>query len=245
MNFINAGGRYGIRYEFLKNKLNAVFISAVKQALPIVLGYLPVGFAYGVLARKAGLSIDNTVIMSLIVFAGSAQFIAVGLLASGASALSVIITTFIVNLRHLLMSAALSPYLKKWSKLQLAAFTFQLTDESFAVHSTRFSNGDTDKSETYLINCIAQLAWVGGTVLGIFSSTLITDVKPMGLDYALPAMFIALLIFQIKDKSHVIVGLVTGLLSTALALGGAGQWNVIIATLIGATLGVAISWTKD
>lgn len=228
-----------------KAKSDAVFLSALKQALPIVLGYLPVGFAYGVLARKAGISIDNTVLMSVIVFAGSAQFIAVGLLASGASALSVVITTFIVNLRHLLMSAALSPYLKKWSKLELAAFTFQLTDESFAVHSTRFSNGDMHKGETYLINCIAQAAWVGGTVLGIFSSTLITDVKPMGLDYALPAMFIALLIFQIKDKSHVVVGLITGLLSTALALGGAGQWNVIIATLIGATLGVAISWTRN
>ena len=228
-----------------KNKLDEVFMSSIKQALPIVLGYLPVGFAYGVLARKAGLSIDNTVLMSLIVFAGSAQFIAVGLLASGASALSVIITTFIVNLRHMLMSAALSPYLKKWTKLELAAFSFQLTDESFAVHSTRFSNGDMRKSETYLINSIAHAAWVGGTVLGIFSSTLITDVKPMGLDYALPAMFIALLIFQIKDKSHVIVGLATGLLSTALVLGGSGQWNVIIATLIGATLGVAISWTRN
>ncbi|WP_027723415.1 AzlC family ABC transporter permease [Maridesulfovibrio zosterae] len=228
-----------------KNKYDAVLMSAIKQALPIVLGYLPVGFAYGVLARKAGLSIDNTVLMSLIVFAGSAQFIAVGLLASGASALSVIITTFIVNLRHLLMSAALSPYLKKWTKLELAIFSFQLTDESFAVHSTRFSNGDMSKSETYLINSIAQAAWVGGTVLGIFSSTLITDVKPMGLDYALPAMFIALLIFQIKDKSHVIVGLTTGILSTALVLGGSGQWNVIIATLIGATLGVAISWTRN
>jgi len=225
-----------------KIKPNSVLVSAFKQALPIILGYLPVGFAYGVLARKSGISIDNTVIMSLIVFAGSAQFIAVGLIASGASALSVIITTFIVNLRHMLMSAALSPYLKKWSKLEIAGFTFQLTDESFAVHSTRFANGDTHKSETFLINSIAQLAWVGGTVLGIFSSTLISDVKPMGLDYALPAMFIALLIFQIKDKSHVIVGLITGLLSTALALGGAGQWNVIIATLIGATLGTAVKW---
>ena len=225
-----------------KIKQNNVLLSAFKQALPIVLGYLPVGFAYGVLARKSGISIDNTVIMSLIVFAGSAQFIAVGLIASGASALSVIITTFIVNLRHMLMSAALSPYLKKWSKLEIAGFTFQLTDESFAVHSTRFADGDNHKGETFLINSIAQAAWVGGTVLGIFSSTLINDVKPMGLDYALPAMFIALLIFQIKDKSHVIVGLITGLLSTALALGGAGQWNVIIATLIGATLGAAVKW---
>ncbi|SMF15303.1 AzlC family ABC transporter permease [Desulfovibrio gilichinskyi] len=228
-----------------KIRFNSVLMSAVKQALPIVLGFLPVGFAYGVLARKTGISIDNTILMSLLVFAGSAQFIAVGLLASGASAVSIIITTFIVNLRHLLMSAALSPHLRKWGKLELAAFSFQLTDETFAVHSTRFSNGDNCKSETYLINCIAQLAWVCGTVLGVISSSLITDIRPMGLDYALPAMFIALLIFQIKDRSHIIVGVITGLLSTALALGGAGQWNVIIATLIGASLGVVLSWIKN
>ncbi|WP_291328255.1 AzlC family ABC transporter permease [Desulfovibrio sp. UCD-KL4C] len=228
-----------------KNRFNGVLMSATKQALPIVLGFLPVGFAYGVLARKTGISIDNTVLMSLLVFAGSSQFIAVGLLASGASAVSVIITTFIVNLRHLLMSAALSPHLRKWSKLELAAFSFQLTDETFAVHSTRFGNGDNCKCETYLINSIAQLSWIGGTVLGIISSSIITDIKPMGLDYALPAMFIALLIFQIKDKSHIIVGVITGLLSTAFALGGAGQWNVIIATLIGASLGVILSWTKN
>ncbi|MBI9110762.1 AzlC family ABC transporter permease [Maridesulfovibrio ferrireducens] len=227
-----------------KMRFNDVLMSAMKQALPIVLGYLPVGFAYGVLARKTGISVDNTVLMSLLVFAGSAQFIAVGLFASGASAISIIVTTFVVNLRHLLMSAALSPYLRKWSKLELVAFSFQLTDETFAVNSIRFGKGETGKSETYLINSISQLAWVGGTVLGVLSSSLIADIKPMGLDYALPAMFIALLIFQIKDRSHVIVGVITGLLSTALALGGAGQWNVIIATLIGASLGVALSWIK-
>ncbi|OEU71046.1 MAG: branched-chain amino acid ABC transporter permease [Desulfovibrio sp. S3730MH75] len=227
-----------------KIRFNGALMSAMKQALPIVLGFLPVGFAYGVLARKTGISIDNTVLMSLLVFAGSAQFIAVGLIASGASAMSVIITTFVVNLRHLLMSAALSPYLRKWSKLELAAFSFQLTDESFALHSIRFAKGDVGKSETFLINSISQMAWVGGTVLGIVSSSLISDVKPMGLDYALPAMFIALLIFQVKDRTHVVVGVITGLISTALALGGAGQWNVIIATLIGASLGVALSWTK-
>lgn len=231
--------------NFRKIRFNGVLMSAVKQALPIVLGFLPVGFAYGVLARKTGISIDNTILMSLLVFAGSAQFIAVGLLASGASAVSIIITTFIVNLRHLLMSAALSPHLRKWGKFELAAFSFQLTDETFAVHSTRFGSGEDCKSETYLINSIAHLAWVCGTVLGVISSSLITDVRPMGLDYALPAMFIALLIFQIKDRSHIIVGVITGLLSTALALGGAGQWNVIIATLIGASLGVVLSWIKN
>ncbi len=77
--------------------------------MPIALGYIPVGFAYGVLAQKAGLSAFNTVLMSIIGYAGSAQLIVVGLIAAGISPLSIIVTTVIVNLRHMLMSAALSP----------------------------------------------------------------------------------------------------------------------------------------
>jgi 4-azaleucine resistance transporter AzlC len=219
-------------------------IYALKQAAPIILGFLPVGFAYGVLARKTGISIDNTLLMSILVFAGSSQFIAVGLLAAGGSFISIVITTFIVNLRHMLMSAALAPYLKKWSKLGILCFGFQLTDETFALHSTRFAAGENSRRETFMINCIAQLAWVFGTGLGIISSTLITDVKPMGLDYALPVMFIALLVAQLKDRSHLLVALRAGVLSTALSLGGVNQWNVIIATLIGATAGVVLSWTR-
>ena len=84
-------------------------LSGMWQALPIVLGYVPVGFAYGVLALKAGLPAIPAALMSMIVFAGSAQFIAVGLLAVDAPALTVILTTFVVNLRHLLMSAAMAP----------------------------------------------------------------------------------------------------------------------------------------
>lgn len=221
------------------------FVSALRQASPIVLGFLPVGFAYGVLARKTGISIDNTLLMSLIVFAGSAQFIAVGLLAAGGSAVSIIVTTFVVNMRHMLMSAALAPYLQKWSKFQIMVFGFQLTDETFALHSTRFGAADNNKCETFMINSIAHGAWFLGTALGVLSSTLITDIKPMGLDYALPAMFIALMLAQIKDKSHVIVAIGAGVISTALSLGGVDQWNVIIATFIGATTGVMISWTRN
>ena len=103
-----------------------------------MLGYVPVGFAYGVLARKAGISGINTVLMSLLVYAGSAQLIAVGLFAASTSALSIIITTFVVNLRHLLMASAIAPYLKRWRKYELAAFAYELTDETFAVHSAQF-----------------------------------------------------------------------------------------------------------
>lgn len=125
------------------NRAESPLVSAFRQTLPIILGYVPVGFAYGVLAQKSGLSGINTILMSLLVFAGSAQLIAVGLFAAKAAPLAIVATTFVVNLRHLLMSAALAPYLRGWSKSRLALFSYQLTDETFALHVGRFAKGET------------------------------------------------------------------------------------------------------
>ncbi len=226
-------------------KGESVLASAFRQTLPIILGYVPVGFAYGVLAQKSGLSGINTILMSVLVFAGSAQLIAVGLFAAGAAPLAIVATTFVVNLRHLLMSAALAPYLRAWSKTRLALFAYQMTDETFALHANRFAKGETGAGETFGINVIAQSAWVGGTVLGLAASTLITDIRPIGLDYALPAMFIALLLGQLKSRQHLAVALIAGLLSTALMLAGLDQSHVLAATIIAATIGLGVhAWTS-
>ncbi|MCP4541782.1 MAG: AzlC family ABC transporter permease [Chloroflexi bacterium] len=221
------------------------WLAGVTQASPIVLGYVPIGLAFGVLAQKAGISTLNTVLMSLLVYAGSSQLIAVGLFASGVPALSIILTTFVVNLRHVLLSAALSPYLKGWRKQELVAFAYELTDESFAVHTVRFASGKPSKAEVLAINATAQVAWIFGSWLGAVVGQSITDVKPLALDYVLPAMFVALLVLQIKDHIQVGVALVTGVLSVGLLLMGVGQWNVIVATLIGATIGMVFEiWIK-
>ncbi len=226
-------------------KGESALASAFRQALPIILGYVPVGFAYGVLAQKSGLSGINTILMSVLVFAGSAQLIAVGLFAAGAAPLAIVATTFVVNLRHLLMSAALAPYLRAWSKTRLALFAYQMTDETFALHAGRFAKGEIGAGETFGINVIAQSAWVGGTVLGLAASTLITDIRPIGLDYALPAMFIALLLGQLKSRQHLAVAVIAGILSTALMLAGLDQSHVLAATIIAATFGLGVhAWTS-
>ena len=216
------------------------WINGVLRAAPIVLGYIPVGIAYGVLAQKSGLSALNTLLMSLLVYAGSAQLIAVGLFGANAPVLSIIMTTFVVNLRHMIMASAVAPYLKRWRKVELAGFAYQLTDETFAVHSTNFPSGIPDKAEVFATNITAQTAWVTGTVIGIVAGQLITDVKPFALDYALPAMFAALLVLQIKKRIHVVIALLTGVLAIGLLQAGMKQWNVITATVVGATVGVVI-----
>lgn len=218
--------------------------NAMKQATPIVMGYIPVGFAYGVLAQKIELSLLNTMLMSVIVYAGSSQLIGIGLIGSMIAPASIVITTLIVNLRHLLMSAALSPYLRGWSKEQIAAFSFELTDETFALHSQRFASSPPDtpasRRDTFIINVTVQSSWVLGSFLGFTAGTLIPDVRPFALDYALPAMFIALLVGQVKNWLHVLVAVLSGTLAVTLLLSGMDQWNVIVATVVTAALGAVL-----
>jgi len=228
-----------------KNSPWQLIFSGAQKALPIVFGYIPIGFAYGVLAQKAGISTFNTILMSVVVFAGSSQLIAVEFFALGLSASSILLTTFIVNLRHMLMSAALSPYLRNWEKRELAAFAYELTDETFALHATRMSACEVSKIETFAINLTAQVSWILGTALGVIIGQQISEIEPFALDYALPAMFMALLVMQVKGRKDVVVGVLSGLLSVGLLLLGFEQWHVIIATVIAATLGVGMEqWIK-
>jgi 4-azaleucine resistance transporter AzlC len=223
----------------------SLLAEGLRQAAPIIMGYVPVGAAFGVLASKTGLSLLSTVLMSVFVYAGSAQLIAVAMFAAGLSPLAIVITTLVVNLRHVLMTAALSQYVRSWPKWQLALFAYEVTDESFALHSARFARGDRGRAVSFFINSIAHVCWVLASFVGYLSGSAIPDVKPLGLDFALPAMFIALLAMQVKNGLHVFVAGFTGLASIALMQSGADRWSVIIATIIGATVGAGVeSWMK-
>jgi 4-azaleucine resistance transporter AzlC len=107
---------------------------ASAAAWPICLGYFPIGLALGVLAQKAGLPWWAVLMMSVLVFAGSSQFICVAMLTINASIPAIIFTTLIVNLRHALMSSALAVYLPGVSRRFLALYSYGITDESFAVN---------------------------------------------------------------------------------------------------------------
>lgn len=220
---------------------SAVF-SGIRQAMPIVLGYVPVAFAYGVLAQKAGISVGGTVAMSVLLYAGSGQFIAVDMISRGIPMLSIILTIFVVNLRHLLMSAALSPYFKKWPNRLRWLFAYEITDETFAVHSGRFSGSDRPWAETLAVNITAHCAWITGSLLGALFSGLLADDKALGLDFAMPSMFIALLAAQCRrGRVYLLAALLAGGLSVGLVLLGVNRWNVIFATLIAATVGAVLS----
>ncbi len=213
---------------------------ALALVAPLALGYVPVGMAYGVLAGKAGLCAVNVLAMSVLVYAGSAQLVAVGMLAAGASGLSVVAATLAVNLRHVLFSAAMSPLLSGWKRRELAAFAMELTDETFALHAARFGRGDRDKGLTLTVNVLAQAAWVGGTALGVVLGDALGDGRAMALDFALPGMFLALLAGQLKSRSHAAAAVTGAGLSLAAQALGASGFGTLAAGLAGAAFGLGV-----
>jgi 4-azaleucine resistance transporter AzlC len=208
-------------------------------AWPIALGYVPIGMAFGVLARKAGLSPLDIALMSLLVFAGSAQFIAVSMIAAGAGLSSIVATTFVVNLRHLLMSAALSVHFRSASRLGLSVLAYGVTDESFAVNLPRLREGGWDLKSAIATNQTANSVWIASTVAGGFGGDLI-PAGAFGIDYALVAMFLCLLVFQLRERIHLTTAVLAGGASVALSLALPGNLHVMLAAIFAATVGLRI-----
>ncbi len=205
-------------------------------AWPICLGYFPIGLALGVLAQQAGLPWWAVAMMSVLVFAGSAQFICVAMLAAQASIPSIIMTTFVVNLRHLLMSSALAVCLANVSRPFLAFFSYGVTDESFAVNMTRFRDGHWDRWRALIVNQLANSVWILATVSGSLVGQFVPQ-GAFGIDYALTGMFICLLVFQLQGRIYIVTGLLAAVISVAWYLLIPGDSYIVGASMSAATLG--------
>ena len=118
------------------------FSNGIKDTIPLMIGAAPFAAIFGVLGISSGLSPMAVIGFSVIVFAGSAQFIAAGLVGQGIGIGFIILTTFIVNLRHALYAASLGPYMKHLSQKWMLPLAFWLTDESYAVVISRYSEKD-------------------------------------------------------------------------------------------------------
>jgi 4-azaleucine resistance transporter AzlC len=209
-------------------------------AWPICLGYIPIGLALGVLADQAGIPLWAVGLMSILVFAGSAQFIAVGMLAAGASSGSIILTTLVVNLRHILMSSTLALYLRDVNRWFLTLFAYGITDESFALNLTRFRTGEWDKLSALSVNHIANAVWVLSTISGVLVGQFIPQ-GAFGIDYALTGMFICLLVFQLQGKIYLVTGMLAALIAIVWYLLIPGNSYIVGASVCSATLGFWIS----
>lgn len=216
-----------------------VLKEGVAAAWPICMGYVPIGLAFGVLAHNAGLETWEIGLMSLFVYAGSAQFIAVAMIGSGSGITPILLTTFTVNLRHLLMSSSLAVYLQRLGVGPLSLYAYGVTDESFALNMARFREGGWDWRSALALNQTANLAWIASTILGGYGGQFIPT-GAFGIDYALPAMFLCLLVFQIRGGLYLLVALLSGLLAVAFSLIFPGNAYIVMAAATAATLGLLL-----
>ena len=190
----------------------------------------------GVLASQAGIPVWAVTMLSVLVFAGSAQFICVAMLTAGASTWAIIFTTFVVNLRHFLMSSAVAIYLNGLRKPFLSMFAYGITDETFAVNMTHFRKGNWDPLRAITLNQFSNAAWVLATTAGAFLGEFIPR-GAFGTDYALTAMFLALLLFQLVDLVAVVTGILALLIATTWYLLIPGDSYIIAAAMTAATIG--------
>jgi 4-azaleucine resistance transporter AzlC len=218
----------------------------IHDSIPIVLGYLPLGLAFGVLANEVGMSIIQATMMSVLCFTGAGQYIAIGVMQAGGAVFTIILANALVNLRYLLFSTSLVPYLKGRVPTGIGALlSYGLTDETYAVAMNRYQDHAPTTSYIAGLNLTAHIGWIASTLLGAILGSYIGDTERLGLGFALPAMYICLLVFMIKRKSDVFVALSSALfclvIGYLLPATMENLLNLIIATVIAASLGVLVS----
>jgi len=194
------------------------FLAGLRDTIPLMIGAVPFAIIFGALAVSNGISPAGAMAMSVFVFAGSAQFIAAGMVAQGVGVLVIIITTLVVNLRHALYSATLAPHVKKLSQRWMLPLAFWLTDETFVVVVARYNKPDDSpyKHWYYFGSAITMyLNWQVWTLVGIVAGQSIPDMRSWGLDFALYVTFIGMLIPLIKNRPMVVATVAAGLSAVA------------------------------
>jgi len=218
------------------------FSRGIKLGLPIFLGYLPVGLAFGILATQHGFSPLEALLCSATALAGAGQFIALATLLAGGNALTTVIATGVVNLRYVLFAATVSPHLKKVGFKAMSWLGFTLTDESFAINIADLRNKTATQSSMGGVGLISWIGWVAGTGIGVTCSSWIGDPSKWGVDFAMPAMFAALFVTLAENHKHVLTGVFSGCIVIALAMANHfgiaidSNWFIVIAALAGATV---------
>lgn len=213
--------------------------NGLKMGMPIALGYMPIAMTFGMLAKSTGVLFLETFGLSAIVFAGASQFMAINLLHLNTNIISIIVATFLLNMRHFLMSASLSRKFKNLNPKWIPIIGFGVTDESFSVAS--MNENKISKEYFLAINFMIYCSWVGNTLIGYLMGELLPKSLSSSMVIGLYAMFIAILVPQMK-KSLIVTfiavtaGIVNSICKT-MSFIPAG-WSIVIAILIASYLGV-------
>jgi len=219
------------------------FRAGMRDAIPFILSCFPFSFACGLLGRQAGLSLVEIGAMAALVYAGTAQFIGITLIAAGASPLMIILSSLIVNLRYLLQGLSLSPFLSWLPVRWLLAIAFGIVDESYAVAISRYLKAGQPRGDpVYFFGCTASLyvVWVSVSVAGGALGAVVGDPCRWGLDFAMPAAFISIVMPQLTDSRALTVLMISGLAALIAKEFTPGTTYLILAAVFGSVVGIAL-----
>ncbi|KAB3530674.1 AzlC family ABC transporter permease [Alkaliphilus pronyensis] len=232
--------------NILKRTKVLIWKEAFKDCLPITAGVIPFGLTCGIMGRTAGFSVFEITFMSLTVFAGAAQFMAIAMINSGILNWGVIVfTTFLINLRHLLMGASLAPHLFKQSKAIQYLLAFSMTDESYALTISRTEKKGYSGYYQLGVSFLLYIVWAIATVIGASLYYSIPNPLEWGLDFIIPLTFLVLLIPRLTSKTPLIVTLVSAVVAVLGSLYLPGKWYIILAALVASVVGGLIEGGRE
>ncbi|MBZ5750758.1 AzlC family ABC transporter permease [Metabacillus rhizolycopersici] len=218
-------------------KKQSSFLQGIQSGISIAIGYLPVALTFGLLAKSTGLVFSETVLMSLIVYAGAAQYISLSLIAVGTGVIEIIFTTFIVNIRHFLLSASLNEKVEDDSGWKKALYSFGLTDETFAVASTK--EGIVNTGYLFGLMLISYASWVVNSGIGYLIGASLPTTVQESMGIALYAMFVGLLIPSLKKHRKVLYLAVVAAIINSLFYASqmiSTGWSIVLSTLVSAVI---------
>lgn len=230
-------------------QIRSNLLAGLKSVAPMLVGVIPFGMIYGVLAISAGVPPQTAQAMSSILFAGSSQFIAAQLYGHGAPALVMVLTIFVVNLRHALYSASIAPYVQHLPARWKLTIAYLLTDEAYAasidnyLHRQPASPKQPDLGHWYFLGAGLGLwsTWQLSTAVGVFVGAQVPE--SWSLDFTLALTFIAIVVPGLKDRSTGAAAFVGGVMALA-AFGLPYKLGLIVAALAGILAGSLLGGGK-
>jgi 4-azaleucine resistance transporter AzlC len=218
--------------------MKKLYISGLKAGAPIIPGFIPIGIAYAVMAKQAGFTSFQTILMSATVFAGASQMMACGLYGAGAGIIAIIIATFMLNLRHFIMSCCVMDRMSNTNLPLRLLCSFGVTDESFAIFTTKKNTGNSAFFFLGLIT-VTYTSWVAGAILGVFVSDILPLIFSLSLGIALYAMFLGIIIPNLKGNCKLaVLAAITAIVNTFLNRFISSSQSLIISTLVCAGIGM-------
>ncbi|MCP1157559.1 AzlC family ABC transporter permease [Bacillus infantis] len=221
------------------------FRKGIQAGISIAIGYFPIAITFGLLAKTTGLSVGETVLMSLLVFAGAAQYISLSLLTLGTGIFEIILTTFIVNIRHFLMSASLNEKCEDEHTANKIIFAFGITDETFSVASMKREK----VSSGYMFGLIfvSYSSWVVSSGIGHLIGASLPQTLQESMSVALYAMFVGLLVPSMKGSAKVVfLAVLAAGFNTIFTMADllSTGWAIVTATLLSALITEAVETLK-